>query len=177
MKITSQICKQELDDNLPEEYGTSSKGWKRVSRTGSAKTQIVRIFEHRELPVQGTVVEEDSEIISVTYSPLGQDEETFETPPSNEFGSADQYLFAILDSEHDGVRHIAIVPVEFWEKSRCMSDSVNRGTMAGLLPKGYEEEAEGFFQTAMKREEIREALTARGFKEDTAFTNYIADIW
>ena len=177
MKITTAVCKKELDESLPEKYGTSSAGWKRVSKSGSAKTQIVRVFHHRELAVQGTVIEEDSEITQVTYSPLVEETETFDSPASNEFGSADQYLFAILNSEEGGVRHLAICPVEFWQKNRCMSDSLTRRTMEGLLPPGCEEEAEGFFQTAMKRKELHKALTARGFKEDPHFTNFVADLF
>lgn len=178
MKINTAICKQELDDNLPAEYGTSRKGWKRTSRKGTAKTQIIRVFEHRELPVIGVVVEEDGEITSVRYSPkAAPEEETFDGPVSNEYGSADQYYFCILNAEEEGVRTFAIVSIDHWHKQQCLGENVGERTMKGMLPPGCGESMESFFESLMEREPLRKALLARGFKENDGFHDFIADGW
>jgi len=180
VKITSQDCKGRLDALLPATYGQSNKGWKRVSKTGTAATQIFRVFHHRALSVVGTVIEQNGVITSVEFQSMGEASadqgKTGDSPVSKGSASADQFLFAFVNGRGDGLRHIAICPLAFWNQHYHMSDEVNRRIMERLLPEDCQEEAEGFFCSPTKKAELRKTLLTRGFKEDPGFTDFVSDL-
>lgn len=176
MKITTAVCKQELDANLPEAYGKSTRGWKRVSKRGATATQIVRVFQHRELPVTGTVIESDGEIVSCSFAAVS-DEEDFDKPVSNEYFSADQLYFAFVSDQEDGITRLAICQISFWSKNKHLSDNVNKRTMEGLLPDSLQESSESFFESTLSEAQVRKALKARGFQEDVDFERFVANIF
>jgi hypothetical protein len=67
-KITTEVCKNELNQRWVVEGSKSPEDWKRISKTGSVKTSIVRVFQHRSLPLYGTVVEENGTITAVRFT-------------------------------------------------------------------------------------------------------------
>lgn len=174
MKITTADCKKKLDAELPDSYGKSSKGWTRKSKRGTAKTQIVRVFHHKELPVIGTVVEVDGHI-DCSFAPMTKEKE-FDGPVSNEHFSADQLYFAFREDQEDGYTRVAICQVSHFDKHRYLCSDVRGQTMKGLLPDGLEESSESFFETSMSEEQVSTALRARGFKESAAFTSFVESI-
>ncbi|MBY0359509.1 MAG: hypothetical protein K2W82_16010 [Candidatus Obscuribacterales bacterium] len=195
MKITTEVCKQELDARFPATLGRNVGGWKRLSKTGNAASGFVRLFRHRKLAVTATVTEKDGAIVAVEFADASKAEQPLSagsqetagqsTSPSsaakkpaasNSEGSADQFLFGILNSREGGVTRFAICQIDFWQKHRHLSDDVNNRTMAGLLPEGAYECMESFFECPMKKKALRAFMLAQGFQEDPQFSDYVADV-
>jgi len=185
MKITTDVCKRELDKRFPPQLGVNKGGWKRLSRKGFAKTSIVRVFQHRRLSVWATVVEESGEIVSVVYCtepPKAGAEEAQVSQPSaskanraparNEHYSASDFYFAVVDHYEEGFVMVALCPVDFWNRNKHMSDSVSQGKLVGLLPEGFEECMEGCFEAATSKASARRLFLAKGFQENAAFTSF-----
>ncbi len=189
--ITTDICKRELDARFPSSLGHNSGGWKRISKTGTASTKVVRVFNHRKLAVVAKVTEQDGAITSVEYTPLGQDGSkpsstngaepvsqvgTAHPTPAPEQTPANGFLFAILSHSGDGLRHFAICPRTYWAEHGCLSDEMC-ATLQALLPPNSNAEAEGLFCTTVSKKSLRAELLKRGFEEDEEFTDYIKNIW
>ncbi|MDZ4833910.1 MAG: hypothetical protein SGJ27_09040 [Candidatus Melainabacteria bacterium] len=69
-KITTEICKIELNKRSPIEGQKSPADWKRITKNGTAKTAIVRIFQHRTRPLFGIVTDQNDQITTVKFTDL-----------------------------------------------------------------------------------------------------------
>lgn len=198
MKITTEVCKRELDSRFPATYGTNIGGWKRTSKTGNAAKGFVRKFEHRKLPVTATVIEKNGAIVSVEYASATAGVTTSVgatgsgatactacagtpttagtpgKPASNGTTSANEYLFAIT-RRRDGMTHFVMCPVAFWEQYDYMSDECMASALEGLLPADACEAQESCFETALSKPALREFMLAQGFQENESFSDYAAE--
>lgn len=67
MKITTEVCKAELNKRLAQLGMAGDHSWKRLSKRGNARSGIVREFEHRDLDLNATVTERNQSIVSVEF--------------------------------------------------------------------------------------------------------------
>src|ERR1700740_1106437 len=109
-KTTSDDCKKELNARWPARLGENNGTWKRVSKTGNAKTGIMRVFHHSKQDLAGIVVETNGTIGEITFcakSEVPAPEKAAKksktkvakiiAPLSNGSVSADRYYFARVD--------------------------------------------------------------------------------
>ncbi len=187
--ITSAACVAEINKRWSTDARKSPKDWKRISKTGTASTSIVRIFEHRTLAEFATVVEEGGQITTVTFSQTRPQPTV--AAKSRRQASADQvvvpaeaasngkavasdYIFAITRRE-DGLTYFAVSSIKFWKENDCLDDEGYNGLLDGLLPKGAGESSECQFCTRMGKKALTKFLIERGFKQDEEFSEYMGN--
>lgn len=182
--INTDTCKRELDSRFPAKFGQNVGGWKRISKSGNATTGIVRVFQHRKLPVSATVTEQNGAIASVEFH-CGSSVEapaavapvaTMPPAPASSTVAPNGYLFAILNDQSDGWRHFAVCSRQYWQENGCMNDT-SLPEVQALLPKGCVEESEGFYGSRLSKSALRAALLECGFTQDAGFTDFVADVW
>lgn len=199
-KITTEVCKHELNKRWAVEGKKSPNDWKRLSKSGNASTGIVRLFQHLNLPIFATVVEEHGAITKVTFAdslnpsrpskPAGSktkrsapattnEDATANSavrepgqPASNGKVSADQFLFAVCERNNRRTT-FAICSKEYWHANHHLSDTTFGGLLDGLLPPGCYESSESQFSDKMGRQQLYEFLLAQGFCDDERFTSYM----
>ncbi len=198
-RISTETCKAELNQHWPVEGTKSPEDWKRLSKTGSAKSTIVRIFQHRTLPVFGTVVEEKGAITRVTFADTlpkpavarkdsygeGNPQPTQSRvtnrndtlrkpvePASNGRVRADEFVFAVCERENRRTK-FAICTVDFWRTNHHLSDEGLGDILDGLLPPGTSVSSECQYSNRMSRKELYEFLINQGFCDDERFTQYM----
>jgi hypothetical protein len=201
-KITTEVCKAELNARWPFDGAKRPEDWKRVSKTGSAKTSIARVFQHRRLELYGIVIEEKGAITSVRFSetqpqvsktatsrkssptasknsdsskpnaPGATAPGAAATPASNGKVRADEFLFAITRRE-DGLTYFAICREDFWRQNHHLSDQSFGNLLDGLLPRDASESSECQYCTKVAPKALRKFLEQRGFKDDERFTSYM----
>lgn len=198
-KITTEVCKDELNKRWPIDGEKSRKDWKRLSKSGNASTSIVRIFQHTKLPVFAKVVEENGAITQVLFAESvnalkqhGSEKSGATTtdtkgdadstasgatgtpgkPASNGRVSADEFLFAVCERDNRRTT-FAICRVDFWHQNHYLSDEGFGDLLDGLLPKGTSVASECQYSNKMGRKQLYEFLLAQGFMDDERFTAYM----
>lgn len=195
-KITSEDCKTALNDHWPSDGHKSPSDWKRVSKTGTAKTVIVRVFQHRNQKKYGIVCEVSDKITSVAFTdslpaqPSGTAKSmgrvakasTGSTtvgavgepgrPASNGRVSADEFLFAVCERDNRRTS-FAICRRDFWHQHHRLSDDGFGDLLDGLLPPGTSVASECQYSNKMGRKQLYEFLLAQGFGDDERFTAYM----
>ncbi|MBX9696229.1 MAG: hypothetical protein K2Z81_27820, partial [Cyanobacteria bacterium] len=189
---TTAVCKSVINDRWVTDGRKNSNDWKRISKTGSAKTSIVRLFEHRSRPLFATVVEEGGEITSVSFSDTrptstakpkarasddGADEPAVAgRAKSNGKAVASDYLFAITHRE-GGYTYFAVCAEAYWLTENCLSDDSFGRLLDGLLPTDASESSECQYMTRLSKKALTSFMLANGFKQNDGFTEYMSDLY
>lgn len=197
-KLTTEDCKREINQRWPVEGSKSPQDWKRVSKTGTAKTSIVRVFQHKRLAIFATVVEVNDTIVSVTFvetqpetaSEAGARSKTRgaakpssgsaevptepTAPASNGKVRADEFVFAV-SGRSNGVTYFAICRRDYWIQNHHLSDTGFGDLLNGLLPDDASEISECQYSTKMNAKALYAWMMRKGFLDDERFTDYMAN--
>ncbi len=193
--ISTEDCKRAIVAAWPAEFGDGADNFKRVSKKGKKGEPIERVFIHRQLPLKAIVVEENGAIVKTTIKGVA----AFELSDESE---ADQELADNLDSEeayafyekHDLFppsdfyfyvsdkpdelskeypSWFVLVPVAFYDREGHMYDQQVSHLIARHLPDDCGESSSCNFSSATKPEDLRNELTARGFRRSPEFDKFM----
>lgn len=179
-KVSTEDCKKALAAAWPAEYGGDALNWKRLSKTGKKGSPIVREFQHKDLPVAATVVEENGAISTVSLRLLGpwdvEDDESgmFDREETTAFLSAhykpSDFYFFVSDEKEMGSTWYLLAPVSYWKTAGALYDQELGPYVAKILPNGEVDEAqESTFCSEMEPDALRAELTRLGFLHDDEF--------
>jgi hypothetical protein len=184
--ITTDDCKEALAAAWQYEGDGTNTKWKRLSKKGNKKSGIVRVFHHDDLPVRGTVTEEDGKIAKVEFKILGpwdvedpdgcgmfdsEEGEDFLT----EYLGPEDFVFFVSDTkcELSGCTWFVVTPFSYWKTAGCQYDEEMTQFIDCLLPPNSGEMSSGNFSSDMEAAPLRDELLRLGFIQDPEFDKFM----